>query len=113
MGFDTPEAAPGSELLGFRVGDLVRHPFRDESVPILAIGTEVYRFVNRAYMHEKKTVKTGSYEAIEGSPEFKELSKDERFVKEYFKSEPSAEIDLSTDIERRTVVVPLVHLKKG
>ena len=96
----------------FKVGDLVKHPFRDENVPILFIGSEVHTFVPRAYLDLYKAGRrVGTYDAIEGSPEFKKLDTDKRFVKQNPRRQTSAEIDLSNDLEERTLVVPLVDLK--
>ena len=107
-----PEAPiPVPEIEGFKVGDMVQHPFREEIVPILWVGTQVYKFTPRAYAG--KPGRVGAYDAIEGSLQYQELEANGGFVKELIKSEPSAEIDLSTDIEKRTLVVPLHALKKA
>lgn len=102
---------PVPELEGFKVGDMVRHPFRDEIVPVEWVGTEVYRFTPHAYVGKRGRV--GSYDAIDGSRQFRELEAHGGYVKQLLQSEPSAEIDLSTDIEHRTLVVPLRALKKA
>ena len=96
----------------FKVGDLVRHPFRDEDVPILFKGTEIYIFVPKAYLDqfEIRGKKTGTYEAIDGSGQFNDLAANPNFVKQKLRSEPSVEIDLSNDVEVRTLVVPIEKL---
>ena len=78
-------------------GDIIKHPFRPINVRIEYAGDKVYKF----------TTKQGiGYEAIEGSKQYNELDKDPRFIKKFFKQEPSVEIDLSTEIESKTMVMP-------
>lgn len=78
-------------------GDIIKHPFRPINVRIEYTGDKVYKF---------KTKQGIGYEAIEGSKQYNELDKDPRFIKTFFKNEPSVEIDLSTEIESKTMVMP-------
>ncbi len=106
--FESPKKEQKRE---FKVGDLVKHPFRDENVPILFLGLEIYVFINRAYLKEFELgKKIGTYEAIDGSESFISLESDSRFVKRKIRSEPSAEIDFTNDVEQRTLVVPISEL---
>lgn len=105
MPLTNPESAP------LKAGDKVRHPFREEDVPVAWVGTQIYRFTPKAYAGSRS--RTGSYEAIDGSPQFQELDAQSGFVKELVRSEPSAEIDISSDIEKRTLVVPIDRLQRA
>jgi hypothetical protein len=102
-----------TETAPLNVGDMVQHPLRSESVPIQYIGSEIYCFIPKAYLDDfdKRGKRTGTYEAIEGSPSYTELEKDSRFVKRKIRTEASAEIDFTNDVEQRTLVVPLSTLK--
>lgn len=95
------------------VGDMVEHPLRGEPTPILYIGDQIYSFVPKAYeaQFDAGRIVVG-YEVIEGSPAYHKLLVDLRFVKKFRRNERSAEIDFSSDIENRTLVVPLEKLKR-
>ncbi|MEK7094495.1 MAG: hypothetical protein AAB886_00040 [Patescibacteria group bacterium] len=95
-----------------KVGDLVKHPFREGNTPILFLGDDIYVFVPHAYKKEfDRGRRIGTYEAIDGSKQFQELSEDSRFEKVSARIQPSVEIDFSDEDEpERTLVVPIDQL---
>lgn len=111
----TPEKGVEEEQQ-LRVGDVVQHPFRDEPVAIQYIGTKIHTFIVQAYKDKFVTTgkREGAYDVIDGSPSCIQLQNDTRFALVQTKEgEPCAEIDLSSDIEERTLVVPLSKLKRA
>lgn len=93
------------------VGDFVFHPLRNEPTPVLAVGERIWQFT---LVDDKDKPDAVVHEVIEGSPEFTLLkSMPSLFAGDFVRTELSAEIDNTDDIERRTLVVALAALRKA
>lgn len=110
-----PQFGNSKEQEPLRVGSMVRHPFRDEAVPILFTGEQMSTFVPSAYLsaYERRGRAPGSYDAIQGSDQYRELKRDPRFVEVKTREGRWAEVDFSSDIEIRTLVVPIDNLERA
>ena len=98
-----------------KVGDLVKHPLRDQIVPILFTGDEIETFMAQPYADQ--FLKTGrktvvSFDAIKGSEFHKSLMEDVGLKIIETRKEPSVEIDLTMDLGQRNIVVPVDKIHK-
>lgn len=88
----------------WQVGDLVKHPFRPDNVPIIALADNVIMFTPK---HGAKEV----FWAVEGSAKDKFYSQNEYYFREIIRNQPSAEIDLSNDNLQNNLVIPISKLQ--
>ena len=96
---------------GLKVGDMIKHPWRDEMTPVLYRGTEIYKFISAPYV-KKDGEWPGKFivEAIKGSEQYKYLMSHD-FLSKYARNEPSVELDFSYETVKRSIVVPVSRLE--